>query len=1298
MRTSRLLALLIVSACELPAADDFPLVPDDLEVSLFAKEPLVRNPCAITFDAQGRLCVGMGPQYRNPKLDTPGDSVWILIDENGDGTADSRKEYATGFNSIQGLAWRGRDLYVANAPDLTIARDLDGDDEADEYIRLYTDLGNLEHALHGLNFGPDGKLYMSKGNSKGLTQLPDRVAPRPFRQLWGVEAPGAPDFPAPGVFKKDAYRKNYHDPADDWGLSGGVLRCDPDGSNLEIVSRGFRNPWDICYDDEFNWLGTDNDQTMGDKIFSPFYGAHFGWGHMWSYDWKGDEHLPTAPSAGPLFEGSGTGVVYCGIERYPEKYRGVFLINDWLRREVYIYRPKWKGAWMQADRKKLEIFAHAGGGRSMGKSSGRSFDPVDIEVGPDGAIYIASWGREYGLTEKDGKQVNEGRIYRIWPKDAPPRVVIEDKWGEPLAQWSAKELWAEIGSDLPARRINVQAELVQRGMGRIGHIQGNLGESQRQDTWLYWTFGLIDPEQTAIDTILRVFFNHPRKYTQAHQLIRILAHRIKRRNEHQLPDALKPFLQASNIRARHEIILAMRSVGETRWSDELLDLIASENDRVVYYSAWGALMELMPQVGRKALLSDERPAVRRAAFLSLLEEDALSDPEIRTMSSDEDEATASLAARRLGGKAKTEIRGPNLNPQRGRTAEPESTVPPVSVVTSIESQPGRKYEEALLTLGTLAYTDRDYRIKSLPSELEGLTFIRAANNDADFASGPFLKLKLRYDSTVLLADDMRGDKLPKWARGKWTSTKLGLTTDDARHRIYAAELPAGEVTFGPNLDDVKGRKSNYLVIVKPKLLSPPKTITTAAAVMPLVKKADAVRGRALFLSTAGAACSACHQLEGIGNVFAPDLSEIGKRADAAFLVRSILEPSAEITEGFVMQILTTRSGDITAGIVLGETGLAVQVALMNGSVRVVAKKDITKRETAPLSAMPPTFAAMLNPQDVADITAYLLSPRKKPVVKPIKKKPASKQVTTVPAGKASPLSGKRWGDKKEGFHLECHDERLVIHYHAVEIASYYYRHPQTRRPFFAHVKTPGGIQVTRNFPPMEGKDATDHAYMHPGISMGFANFEGVSFWHNNEGVVIHEKFMVVPTAGATASFAVENRYLAPDGREMCREWASYHLIPNRDGYLITMDSRMHAERPFWLGVREEMGLAMRVATPITVKNKGSILSARGGKNEKGTWGKVDKWWDYFGPLGIKSAGIQVMTAPGNPEVWSHSRDYGVLVANPLPVDRKENRGKKIEVKVGAQFRLRFGVQIHEHTRRDQFDPAASYERYLKVVE
>ena len=234
--------------------DALPAVPAAFEVTLFAREPLVRQPCSMAFDARGRLFVGMGPQYRNPTPETPGDSVVMVLDIDGDGRADQTKVFATGFNAVQGLAWHGRDLWVANAPDLTVVRDLDGDDEADEYVRIYTDLGNLEHGLHGLTWAPDGKLYMSKGNSKGLTQ-PGRVAPKPFRDLWGVTAPpDTPDFPEPQVFRKQYYRHAYHDPADDWGMDGGVLRCDDGGGNLEIVSRGFRNPWDVALETPPRWL------------------------------------------------------------------------------------------------------------------------------------------------------------------------------------------------------------------------------------------------------------------------------------------------------------------------------------------------------------------------------------------------------------------------------------------------------------------------------------------------------------------------------------------------------------------------------------------------------------------------------------------------------------------------------------------------------------------------------------------------------------------------------------------------------------------------------------------------------------------------------------------------------------------------------------------------------------------------------------------------------------------------------------------------------------------------------------
>src|SRR5688572_471693 len=128
----------------LAAADSsvLPSVPAGFKVELVAREPLVRNPCALAFDARGRLFVGQGPQYRNPKPDTPGDTVEILLDTDGDGVADQAKTFARGLNCIQGLAWRGRDLWVANSPDLTIVRDLDGDDVADEYVRVYGNLGN----------------------------------------------------------------------------------------------------------------------------------------------------------------------------------------------------------------------------------------------------------------------------------------------------------------------------------------------------------------------------------------------------------------------------------------------------------------------------------------------------------------------------------------------------------------------------------------------------------------------------------------------------------------------------------------------------------------------------------------------------------------------------------------------------------------------------------------------------------------------------------------------------------------------------------------------------------------------------------------------------------------------------------------------------------------------------------------------------------------------------------------------------------------------------------------------------
>ncbi|MFM8878078.1 MAG: PVC-type heme-binding CxxCH protein, partial [Verrucomicrobiota bacterium] len=627
--------------------DSVPTVPPGFEISTFARDPLVRQPCSMAFDLRGRLCVGMGPQYRNPTPKTPGDSVVWVIDTDGDGRADQTRVFATGFNAIQGMAWRGRDLWVANAPDLTIVRDLDGDDEADEYVRLYTDLGNLEHGLHGLQWAPDGRLYMSKGNSKGLSQ-PGRVAPKAFRDLWGVTAPpGSPDFPAPKTFPKGKYEKNYHDPEDDWGREGGVLRCDPDGRHLEIVSRGSRNPWDIAFDSGMNWLGTDNDQTTGDRVFMPFARAHFGWNHPWSAHWGTEAHAPSAPVSGPLFEGSGTGIVFGDAEGFPASHRGVFFINDWLRKTTFVWRPRWDGALMRPAGGDWEPFIQ--GGRSL-------FRPTDLEFGPDGALWVLGWGRGYGAEYRDGQWVSEGRIFRVThPGSArsQPRSKSRSRTGatdKPVEQRSVPELLAAFDSPLPVRRVEAQEALLQRGSAVIPALRRALSKdasASARQTWTAWTLGRMSMDDASSDA----WFEQRAAEVGAPlnlriQSVRILAHRRSARGgAARLPRAVIALLGDREPRLRFEAVQALAEVPTPDADDALLEGLARETDPTVAYAGWQTLRATRKAEALRSLLDDARPGVRRAALLALLEDHALPEAQVRRRLGDPDPSVKVLAAR-----------------------------------------------------------------------------------------------------------------------------------------------------------------------------------------------------------------------------------------------------------------------------------------------------------------------------------------------------------------------------------------------------------------------------------------------------------------------------------------------------------------------------------------------------------------------------------------------------------------------------------------------------------------------------
>jgi len=268
-----------------------------------------------------------------------------------------------------------------------------------------------------------------------------------------------------------------------------------------------------------------------------------------------------------------------------------------------------------------------------------------------------------------------------------------------------------------------------------------------------------------------------------------------------------------------------------------------------------------------------------------------------------------------------------------------------------------------------------------------------------------------------------------------------------------------------------------------------------------------------------------------------------------------------------------------------------------------------------------------------------------------------------------------------------------------EVAGYFFGDPEVPRPYFAHVKTPSGIQVTRAHPPREGQDAVDHAGLHPGIWLSFGDLGGCDYWRLKARTE-HVRFVQPPAGGAgEGTFGVLNRYLTSDGAGVvCEETCRYRIAAVPGGYLIDMHSEFtpgDAELAF--GDQEEMGLGIRVATPLAVDRGlgGRILDAAGRRNGAEVWGQTAEWCDYAGTIDARWVGLTVLAGPGNfRPCWCHARDYGFLAMNPFGRQAfTRGEASRVVVSPGETFTLRYGVVVHDTAAEADFDPAAAYRAF-----
>jgi hypothetical protein len=296
----------------------------------------------------------------------------------------------------------------------------------------------------------------------------------------------------------------------------------------------------------------------------------------------------------------------------------------------------------------------------------------------------------------------------------------------------------------------------------------------------------------------------------------------------------------------------------------------------------------------------------------------------------------------------------------------------------------------------------------------------------------------------------------------------------------------------------------------------------------------------------------------------------------------------------------------------------------------------------------------------------------------------------------------------ENSKLEFHksNNQLSIQLDGKSIATYVWNDPEIPRPYFSNVKTRNGIRITRQYPtdPIVNKGNDDHATYHPGIWLAFGDIGGADFWRN-QARVRHAGFLEAPaTIDGVGHFTVMNEYQF-SSKVLVQETCRYTIRSAKKGLLMTSESSFKSTKEsIAFGDQEEMGLGIRLATALTVRHgAGRIRNSHGGINEDGTWGKQADWCAYSGKSDEQQIGVLLMPGPKNfRRSWFHSRDYGLLVANPFgrkamtgPNDTNVSPDSTL-INPDVPFSLDFGVYLFDAPLSEDINFDNLYTEYLNI--
>lgn len=957
-----------------------------LETKTFATAPMTLNLTNMDIDARGRVWVTEAVNYRlqhNPanKARPEGDRILILEDLDGDGKADKQKVYYQGkdIDAALGITVLGNKVIVSASPNVFVFTDTDGDDKPDKKELFFTGIGGVQHdhGMHSFTFGPDGKLYFNFGNDG--QQIKDKNG-KPILDQAGNEVAnnGKP------------YRQ------------GMVFRCNPDGSEFEVLGHNFRNNYEVAVDSYGTLWQSDNDDdgNKGVRINYVLPYGNYGYqdektGAGWrAYRTNMETEIPlrhwhlndpgVVPNLLQTGAGSPTGILVYEGKLLPATFQNQMIHSDAGPNVVRAYPVTPDGAGYKASM--VDIVKGV---------KDQWFRPSDVTVAPDGSLFISDW-YDPGVGGHQQGEVEKGRVFRV----APPNTVYTTPiWDVSTAAGAVKALQS------PNLDTRYQAYTSLQQMGR----------KAEKELVKLWKNGESRHRARALWLLSRLEGRGPKylakAYKDADANIRITALRAAQQLKLDVMPVLKAWAQDANPHIRREVALALRYNkspeapavwatlasqydGRDRWYLETLG-IASDLQADAFFAAWlkqgggdiakaadrdiiwrsrtTAALPKLAQIIQNTRQGSELPRYFRAFDFhdnSTLKQQTLSG--LLEGNSPVQHQITSLALQHSDASAQKDAR---FQAALRRTIEASRGSQQFTMLLEQYGLP--EYNQELQTLALSKASEEVGRdaARALVKAPGGTDFVAKAffNNDQQVAVsmltaiGNYENKQVKELLQQLMLDSSRPLHVRQLALQKLGSGYSGenMLAALVKDNKVPAELEetAANVLLRAWRPEIKEVAAKY--VKKPaKEGKPLRPVNQLVAL-----KGDAVNGKAVFTQS----CSACHKANEIGAPFGPELSQIGSKLPKVALYNAILHPDAGISFGYEGYVVRLKDGSQMTGIISSQTEDKLDLRLPGGTIISYPLKEVVSKKQMENSLMPANLQQAMSEKELVNLVEYLAS-------------------------------------------------------------------------------------------------------------------------------------------------------------------------------------------------------------------------------------------------------------------------------------------------------------------------------------